>query len=87
MSPPWLAGVKAVVQPVVGALPALLLVVFAGLLGLVALACEKERRGYALAYADRFTDLAVVLVGARPAPRSNRRGTLPGRDRGRRRAE
>jgi len=65
MSPGWLATVKAVVQPVAGALPALILVIFAGLLGLLALPSSSDRRDYALAYADRFATLAAVLLGGR----------------------
>lgn len=61
--PPWLSGVKAVAQPVAAALPALLLVLFAGVLALLGLACDQDRRTYALDYADRFIDLAAVLLG------------------------
>ena len=69
MAPTWVPAVKSVVQPIAGALPALVLVIFAGLLGLIALACEPDRRRFALAYADRFTTLAAVLVGGhRPGP-------------------
>jgi hypothetical protein len=60
-----LAGLAAVVRAVAGALPALLVVVFAGLLALLGLACGPGRRGYALDYADRLIDLAAVLVGRR----------------------
>jgi hypothetical protein len=66
----WLAGLKAVAQPVAGALPALMLVIFAGLLALLGLICEEGRRSYALAYADRFVDLASVLVGRQGKHRS-----------------
>ena len=69
MAPTWLSGVKAVAQSVAGALPALMLVIFAGVLSLLGLACDQGRRAYALAYADRFIDLAAVLVGLpRKAP-------------------
>lgn len=68
MVPPWLPAAKAVIQPVAGALPALILVVFAGLLGLIALACKQDRRAYALEYAEKFTGLAAVVVGV---PRGN----------------
>ncbi|MGH3687934.1 MAG: hypothetical protein ACRDQY_08550 [Pseudonocardiaceae bacterium] len=72
MAPTWLSGVKAVAQSVAGALPALILVIFAGVLSLLGLVCEEGRRSYALAYADRFVDLAAVLVGRpRKAPRPN----------------
>jgi hypothetical protein len=48
---------------IVGAVPALLLVTFAGVLALLALACGPDRRAFALDYADRLTDLAAVVVG------------------------
>lgn len=60
----WFSVIKAFVQPVVGALPALILVIFAGLLGLLGLLCDESKRDYALTYADHFTRLATVLVGA-----------------------
>jgi hypothetical protein len=63
MNPSWLTGLKPVAQALAGALPALVIVIFAGLLALLALACEPGRRSYALDYADRFTNLAAVLVG------------------------
>ncbi|MEO7196086.1 MAG: hypothetical protein ABIZ05_14955 [Pseudonocardiaceae bacterium] len=75
MDPTWLSGVKAVAQPVAGALPALILVIFAGVLALLGLACDHDRRDYALAYADRFIDLAAVLVGR---PRGPSRGVTGG---------
>jgi len=59
----WLPAAKSIVQPVAGAVPALLLVFFAGLLGLIALACEEKRRSYALAYAGQIIKLAAVVVG------------------------
>ncbi|WP_412753940.1 hypothetical protein [Krasilnikovia sp. M28-CT-15] len=62
---------KAVVQPVAGALPALVLVVFAGLLGLLALACGEERRLYALDFAEKFVKLAAVVVGVSPRARGS----------------
>jgi lactam utilization protein B len=65
VAPSWLSGGKAVAQAVAGAAPALVLVIFAGALALLGLACDHGRRAYALAYADRFIDLAAVLV-ARP---------------------
>ncbi|MGH3916803.1 MAG: hypothetical protein ACRDTC_25850 [Pseudonocardiaceae bacterium] len=63
MTPTWLPGVRAVAQSVAGALPALMLVIFAGALSLLGLACNQDRRDYALAYADRFIDFAAVLIG------------------------
>jgi hypothetical protein len=63
--------VKAVAQPVAAALPALVLVLFAGVLALLGLACDQDRRAYALDYADRFIDLAAVLLGRpRTAPKT-----------------
>ena len=70
MASTWLPLVKAVVQPVAGALPALVLVVFAGLLGLLALACGEDRRRYALDYAEAFIHLAAVVVGVPRQARS-----------------
>lgn len=66
MAPTWLANIKAIAQPVAGILPALIIVIFAGLLSLLGLICEEGRRNYALAYADRFIDLATVLIGNPP---------------------
>ncbi len=63
MAPSWLSGGQAVAQAVAGAAPALVLVIFAGVLALLGLACDPGRRAYALAYADRFVDLAAVLLG------------------------
>ncbi|EIV93655.1 hypothetical protein [Frankia sp. QA3] len=68
MPSPWLTGLRAVVQPVAGALPAVLIVLFAGILALTGLACEPGRRSYALAYADRLIDLAAVIVGRPRTP-------------------
>jgi hypothetical protein len=82
-----LAGLAAVVRAVTGALPALLVVVFAGLLALLGLACGPGRRDYALDYADRLIDLAAVLVGRdhpgqdRYVPRERRTLRLNGRPR------
>ena len=47
-----------------GIIPATLIVLFAGLVALIALALDSDRRQYALDLADRFVDLASVLVGA-----------------------
>ena len=47
-----------------GIIPATLIVLFAGLIALIALALDAGRRQYALDLADRFADLASVLVGA-----------------------
>jgi hypothetical protein len=75
--PTWLSGVKAVAQSVAGALPALMLVIFAGALSLLGLACDQGRRAYALAYADRFIDLAAVLVGRPRGPSRTDTGAVP----------
>lgn len=61
-------GGKSVCQIGAGALPALVLVIFAGVFALLGLACDHDRRGYALAYADRFIELAAVLVGRPRGP-------------------
>jgi hypothetical protein len=50
---------------VLGMLPALLTVLFAGVIAFLALLMNKERRDYALQVADRFIKFAAVLVGAR----------------------
>jgi hypothetical protein len=76
VAPSWLSGGKAVAQAVAGAAPAVVLVIFAGVLALLGLACDHGRRAYALDYADRFVDLAAVLVG-RPRG-SSRRATGAG---------
>ena len=68
----WLDGLRTVVQPVVGALPALLVGLFAGVLAFLGLFFRSEGRAYALEYADRLVDLASVVVGA---PRARGRGT------------
>ncbi len=77
MAPTWLSGVTAVARSVAGAAPALLLVIFAGVLALLGLACDHDRRAYALAYADRFIDLAAVLVGRPRDPSRRVTGTGP----------
>jgi len=50
---PWLEALRAVAQPAAGALPALVVVVFAGLLVLLGLFFGASGRAYALAAADR----------------------------------
>lgn len=62
-----------IVQPIAGALPALLLVLFAGLLAFAGLPWGAGGRAYTLAYADRLIDLAGVLVGRhRNSPQARR---------------
>ncbi|WP_018505358.1 hypothetical protein [Parafrankia discariae] len=71
MPSPWLTGLRELVQPIAGALPALLLVLFAGLLAFAGLPWGAGGRTYTLAYADRLIELAAVLVGRnRKATRS-----------------
>jgi lactam utilization protein B len=77
VAPSWLSGGKAVAQAVAGAAPALVLVIFAGVLALLGLACDHGRRAYALAYADRFVDLAAVLVGRPRGPSHGVTGAGP----------
>jgi hypothetical protein len=55
---------------VVGIVPATLIVLFAGMVALIALALDTSRRQYALDLADRFADLASVLVGVTRRRRS-----------------
>jgi hypothetical protein len=54
----------AVGRFVLGMLPALLTVIFAGVIALLALPLDKGRRQYALQVADRSIKLAAILVGA-----------------------
>jgi len=63
MLPARTTGLRAIAQAIAGAVPALLVVIFTGLLALLALACGPGRRAYALEYADRLIDLAAVVVG------------------------
>jgi hypothetical protein len=58
-----------VLQVIAGIIPAILIVLFAGLIALIALALDPDRRQYALDLAERFADLASVLVAV---PRSRR---------------
>jgi hypothetical protein len=53
---PWL-------RFLLGSVPALLTVVFAGIIALLALALDKGRREYSLEVSDRFIKFAAVLVG------------------------
>jgi hypothetical protein len=55
----------AVGRFLLGMLPALVTVLFAGVIALLALLMDQQRRGYALQVADRFYNFAAVLVGAR----------------------
>jgi hypothetical protein len=60
---------RRVLQVIAGIIPATLVVVFAGVIALIALALDSGRRQYALDLADRFIDLAAVLVGVGPPRR------------------
>ena len=57
----------------VGAVPAILVTLFAGIVGLVALFFDRERRMYALEFADRCVELAAVLVGVSSSRGPSRR--------------
>lgn len=56
----------SLIRVVFGAVPALVTVVFAGLITFLALFMDKQRHDYALRVADRFVLLAAVLVGTTP---------------------
>ncbi|WKN47455.1 hypothetical protein [Nocardioides sp. Arc9.136] len=59
------------VRVLIGAAPAVLLVIGAVLLMLIALPMNGERRSYALLAVDRLANLAWVVVGLeRPHPKS-----------------
>jgi hypothetical protein len=72
-----LAGMPAVGRLLLGLVPAVLTVIFAGLIALIALFCNKERRDYALDVAERFVDLAAVLVAQPPKRARPRPSTRP----------
>ena len=55
------------IRCLVAAVPALLLVVFAGLIAFIGLFTGKDRRDYVLDLTAKLTDLARVLMGA-PLP-------------------
>lgn len=57
-------GHATVLRFCIGAVPAILVVIFAGIVGVLALLLDQSRRGYALEYADRCVELAAVLVGS-----------------------
>lgn len=69
MLPQWATGIRPVIQILAAAIPALVIVIFAGIIALLALACESGRREYALAFADRAVDLSAVLIGAPRSPK------------------
>jgi hypothetical protein len=58
-----------VIHMTAGIIPATLIVLFAGIIALIALALDSGRRQYALELAERFIDLASVLVGGTPQRR------------------
>lgn len=73
MSPEWVAAARPVVHALAGAVPAFVVVLFGGLVALLALVFGEGRRDYALAYTDRCTDLAAVLVGVHAGGGSRKR--------------
>jgi hypothetical protein len=64
MTPPWIGSLHVLGHMIIGAIPALLVVLFGGILAILALGCGPARRDYALSYTDRCIDLAAVLTGA-----------------------
>ena len=60
-----------------GLIPATLTVLFAGLIALLALGLDHSRRDYALDLAERFVELAAVLVGHSTLTQSNSHTTRP----------
>jgi hypothetical protein len=73
-----------VLLAIAGLIPAIIIVLFAGVIGFIALTLDTGRRRYALDLVERFTALASVLIGgnqlARPGRVSTARGvkkTLP----------
>ena len=66
-----MATLILVVRVLIGAAPAVLLVIGAVLLMLIALPMNGDRRNYALLAVDGLVDLAWVVVGLeRPQPKS-----------------
>ncbi len=56
----------ATVRFLLGAVPALVTVIFAGVIALLALPMDKQRRDYAIQVVDCFRKFAAVLVGTGP---------------------
>lgn len=56
------------IRCLVAALPALVLVIFAGLIAFIGLFTGAERRAYVLDLTAKLTDLARVLMGSALAP-------------------
>jgi len=73
------ATLRTVARVVAGAVPAPLVLVFAGLLALLALACGPGRRDYALDYADASsTSPPCSSAGTIPARTGTTSGTQDG---------
>jgi hypothetical protein len=70
-------AVSRTIHLAAGLVPATLIVLFSGIIALIALALGADRRQYALDLADRFADLAAVLVGANRPPRNQASGKPP----------
>lgn len=66
------------IRCLVAAVPALVLVVFAGLIALIGLFMGKDRREYVLALTVSLTDLARVLMGPALAPGADPTGVEVG---------
>jgi hypothetical protein len=66
-----LSSLSVLIRVAAGMLPALLIIVFAGLLVLAALPCGAERRAYTLAVVDRCIALAALAVGRPVIPVAN----------------
>ena len=79
MTPPQ--AVSRTIHLAAGLVPATLIVLFSGIIALIALALGADRRQYALDLADRFADLAAVLVGTNRPARNRASGKPPLRPR------
>jgi hypothetical protein len=64
-----IAPPSRVLHLVAEVIPVTLMVLFAGIVALLALVLDSARRQYALDLADRFTDLAAALKGTARPPR------------------
>jgi len=71
-------AVSRTIHLAAGLVPATLIVLFSGI---IALALGADRRQYALDLADRFADLAAVLVGTNRPARNRASGKPPLRPR------
>jgi hypothetical protein len=66
------------IRCLVAAVPALVLVLFAGLIGFIGLFMGKDRHEYVLALTTKLTDLARVLMGAPLQPNTDPPGVEVG---------